>query len=77
MTLSQPFSGNSSKVASHAAPALLTRMSSFGSRAVTAAASAFAPSTLEASIGIAMQVPPPDDNSSAVFSQASALRALI
>ena len=45
MTLSQPFSGNSSNSAPQAAPALLTRMSSFFSRFLISAASVLAPST--------------------------------
>src|SRR5215218_5803484 len=38
ITLSQPLSGNSSKSAPQAAPALLTRMSSFGSSLIISAA---------------------------------------
>src|SRR6185295_810741 len=74
ITLSQPFSGKSSNPASHAAPALLTRMSSDDSRAAYAAASERAPSRLDTSIGSAMQVPPSFDSSAAVSAQASALR---
>src|SRR5476651_1378919 len=74
-TLSQPSSGNSSKAAPHAAPALLTRISTFGSCAITAAASAFAPATVATFMGMEMQAPPSLDNSLAVALQASALRA--
>src|SRR5271154_2885872 len=69
-TLSQPDSGNSSKGAPQAAPALFTRMSSLGSRAITAAPSALAPSTVEIFMGIDRQLPPSLDNSCAVLSQA-------
>src|SRR3984957_20755628 len=65
-TLSQPSSGNSSKAAPHAAPALLTKMSTFGSCAITAAASPLAPATVETFMGMEMQVPPSLDNSFAV-----------
>jgi hypothetical protein len=75
--LSQPFSGKDEKSVAHAAPALLTRMSSFGSHSVTAAASLRAPSTVEMSIGSAMQVPPAADSSAAVASHGPALRAEI
>ncbi len=65
-TLSQPSSGNSSKAAPHAAPALLTRMSTFGSLAIPAAASPLAPATVDTFMGMGMQVPPSLDNSFAV-----------
>jgi hypothetical protein len=73
-TLSQPLSGNSSKSAPHAAPALLTRMSSEGSSAPIRAASDLQPSTVEMSCGSEMQVPPPADRRSAVASQSADLR---
>ena len=57
MTLSQPLSGNSSNSAPQAAPALLTRMSSFGSSLMISAASLSQPSTVEMSIGSAMHSP--------------------
>src|SRR5580693_8284168 len=57
-TLSQPSSGNSSKAAPQAAPALLTRISTFGSLSITAAASPLAPATVDTFIGMEMQVPP-------------------
>src|ERR1700729_1276349 len=72
-TLSHPSSGNSSKAAPHAAPALLTRISTPGSWAITAAASPLAPATVDTFIGTEMQVPPSLDNSLAVSLQASAL----
>src|SRR5258707_10509496 len=65
-TLSQPSSGNSSKAAPHAAPALLTRISTFGSWAITAAASPLAPATVDTFMGMEMQAPPSLDNSLAV-----------
>src|SRR6202522_871311 len=74
-TLSQPSSGNSSNAAPHAAPALLTRISTFGSLSMTAAASPLAPATVDTFMGMAMQVPPSLDNSFAVSLHASALRA--
>src|ERR1700685_2257288 len=74
-TLSQPSSGNSSKAAPHAAPALLTRISTFGSCAITAAASPLAPATVDTFMGMEMQVAPSFDNSLAVSLHASALRA--
>src|SRR5882757_1608311 len=58
ITLSQPLSGNSSKSAPHAAPALLTRISSFGSRFLISAASISMPAMVEMSIGSAMHSPP-------------------
>src|SRR6516225_10316377 len=61
-TLSQPSSGNSSKLAPQAAPALFTRMSTLGSRAITAAASDLAPASVETFMGIEMQAPPSLDN---------------
>src|SRR5436190_1124184 len=63
-TLSQPLSGNSSKSAPHAAPALLTRMSSFGSRFFISAASMSMPLMVEISIGKAMHSPPYSADSS-------------
>ena len=57
ITLSQPLSGNSSKSAPQAAPALLTRMSSFGSSLMISPASLSQPSTVEMSIGSAMHSP--------------------
>src|SRR5271169_6648431 len=57
-TLSHPSSGNSSNFAPQAAPALFTRISTFGSLAMTAAASDFAPATVDTFIGMDMQVPP-------------------
>src|SRR5476651_431926 len=78
MTLSQPLSGNSSKSAPHAAPALLTRMSSFGSSLMISAASLSQPATVEMSIGSAMHSPPYSAvNSLAVASQGPALRAVM
>src|SRR5271169_5352366 len=74
-TLSQPSSGNSSNFAPHAAPALFTKISNLGSLSITAAASALTPARLETFMGIDMQVPPSLDNSCAVLSLASALRA--
>src|ERR1700678_3399428 len=74
-TLSQPSSGNSSKAAPHAAPALLTRISTLGSLSITAAASPFAPATVDTFMGMEMQVPPSLDISLAVSLHASALRA--
>src|SRR6202047_2078758 len=56
-TLSQPLSGNSSKSAPHAAPALLTRMSSLGSTFLISAASISMPAMVEISIGSAMHSP--------------------
>src|ERR1700754_2959693 len=77
ITLSQPLSGNSSNSAPQAAPALLTRMSSFGSSLMISAASLSQPSTLEMSIGNAMHSPSYSaDSSLAVASQAAALRAV-
>ncbi len=76
ITLSQPLSGNSSKSAPHAAPALLTRISSFGSRFLISAASISIPAMVEISIGSAMHWPPYSAVSSfAVASQGPALRA--
>ena len=76
ITLSQPLSGNSSNSAPQAAPALLTRMSSFGSRLTISAASLSQPSTVEMSIGSAMHSPSYSAVSSfAVASQGPALRA--
>ena len=72
-TLSQPFSGNVSKVSPHAAPALLTRMSRRSLRCVKAAARPRAPSTVDTSAGSEWQGPS-DDSSRAAASQASALR---
>src|SRR6201996_8495365 len=78
ITLSQPLSGNSSNSAPHAAPALLTRMSSFGSSLIISAASLSQPSTLEMSIGSAMHSPSYSaDNSLAVASHGPALRAVM
>ncbi len=73
-TLSQPLSGNSSNGAPHAAPALLTRMSSLGSSAVMRCASAVQPSTVEMSCGREMQVPPSFESSAAAASQSLGLR---
>src|SRR5258708_36552730 len=50
-TLSHPLSGNSSNSAPQAAPALLTKISSLGSSAVSRSASALHPSTVERSWG--------------------------
>src|SRR6185436_8481783 len=72
-TLSQPCSGKSSNGAPHAAPALLTRMSSWGSRALSAAARPSAPATLETSAGSEVH-DPSADSSAAAWSHASALR---
>src|SRR6266853_4863800 len=78
ITLSQPLSGNSSNSAPQAAPALLTRMSSFGSSRMISAASLSQPSTVEMSIGSAMHSPPYSAvNSLAVASQGPALRAVM
>src|ERR1700686_3399237 len=78
ITLSQPLSGNSSKSAPHAAPALLTRMSSFGSSLMISPASLSQPATVEMSIGSAMHSPPYSAASSfAVASQGPALRAVM
>jgi len=74
MTLSQPFSGKASNSASQAAPALLTRISSLGSRSRYAPARSFAPSTVETSCGSGKQVPPFLESSAAVSSQAAAFR---
>jgi hypothetical protein len=74
ITLSQPFSGNSSNFSSHAAPALLTRMSSWGSRSRKACASSRQPSTVDMSWGSEMHVPPSAPSSAAVASHAVALR---
>ena len=57
ITLSQPLSGNSSNSAPQAAPALLTRMSSFGSRLMISAASCSQPALVDISIGSAMHSP--------------------
>ena len=72
MTLSQPFSGNASNGSPHAAPALLTRISSFPSCSANCAASALQPATVETSCGSAVQLGP---SSAAVAKQTSALRA--
>src|SRR5665213_1458696 len=78
ITLSQPLSGNSSNSAPQAAPALLTRMSSLGSRLMSSLASLSQPSTVEMSIGSAMHSPLYSAESSfAVASQGPALRAVI
>ena len=78
ITLSQPLSGNSSNSAPHAAPALLTKMSSFGSRLMISDASLLQPSTVEMSIGSAMHSPSYCAVSSfAVSSQGPALRAVM
>src|SRR5258707_5197275 len=77
-TLSQPLSGNSSKSAPHAAPALLTRISSFGSRFLISDASISMPAMVEMSIGSAMHSPPYSaDSSLAVASHGPALRAVM
>ena len=73
-TLSQPTSGNSSKGAPQAAPALLTRMSSFCSRSFSAATRPAMPAIFDTSAGRLKQGPMAD-SSAAVASQASALRA--
>src|SRR5882757_10435115 len=74
ITLSQPLSGNSSNSAPHAAPALLTRMSSFGSSLMISEASLSQPSTVEMSIGSAMHSPSYwADSSFAVASHGPAL----
>src|SRR6266481_7378911 len=76
--LSQPLSGNSSKSAPQAAPALLTRISSFGSRFLISVASISMPARLEMSIGSAMHSPPYSAVSSfAVASHGPALRAVM
>jgi len=76
ITLSQPLSGNSSNSAPQAAPALLTRMSSFGSRFLISAANVSIQAMVEISIGSAMHWPPYSAASSfAVASQGPALRA--
>src|SRR5215470_7248010 len=78
ITLSQPLSGNSSKSAPQAAPALLTRMSSFGSSLMISEANLLQPSTVEMSIGSAMHSPPYSAVSSlAVASHGPALRAVM
>src|SRR5882724_11458165 len=78
MTLSQPLSGNSSNSAPHAVPALLTRMSSFGSSLMISAASLSQPATVDMSIGSAMHSPPYSAVSSfAVASHGPALRAVM
>ena len=78
ITLSQPLSGNSSNSAPQAAPALLTRMSSFGSSLMISAASLSQPATVEMSIGSAMHSPSYAAVSSfAVASQGPALRAVM
>src|SRR5258706_13899236 len=78
ITLSQPLSGNSSKSAPHAAPALLTRISSFGSRFLISAASMSMPARVEISIGSATHSPPYSAVSSfAVASHGPALRAVM
>src|SRR5262245_35393115 len=74
ITLSQPLSGNSSKGAPQAAPALLIRMSSLPSRLMISSASALQPATVEMSCGIEIHGPI-FDSSAAVALQASALRA--
>src|SRR3954447_13792507 len=78
ITLSQPLSGNSSNSAPHAAPALLTRISSFGSRRMISPASLSQPATVDMSIGSAMHSPSQAAvNSFAVASQGPALRAVM
>src|ERR1700686_1149051 len=78
ITLSQPLSGNSSKSAPHAAPALLTRISNFGSRFLISVATSSMPAMVEISIGSAMHSPPYSAVSSfAVASHGPALRAVI
>src|SRR5215207_2405187 len=72
-TLSQPFSGNVSKVSPQAAPALFTRISSEPSLDAYAAAKPRAPSTVDTSAGRGKQGPS-DESSLAVSSQAAALR---
>ena len=72
-TLSHPLSGNSSKAAPQAAPALLTRISSAGSCAWKSALSWAMPAAVDTSAGSATQGPSAD-NSAAVAAQASALR---
>jgi hypothetical protein len=78
ITLSQPLSGNSSKSAPQAAPALLTRMSSFASRFLISFASMSMPARFEISIGSAMHSPPYSAASSfAAASHGPALRAVM
>src|ERR1700737_2616710 len=78
ITLSQPLSGHSSQSAPHGAPALLTRMSSLGSRFLISAASISMPAMVETSIGSAMHSPPYSAVSSfAVASHGPALRAVM
>ena len=57
ITLSQPDSGNSSSGAPQAAPALLTRMSSFSSRSRKSAQKRSTPSTDARSLGSEMHSP--------------------
>src|SRR3979490_2190097 len=78
ITLSQPLSGNSSNSARHAAPALLTRMSSLASSLMSGAAGLSQPATVEISIGSAMHSPRYSAESSfAVASHGPALRAVM
>ena len=72
ITLSQPLSGNSSKSAPQAAPALLTRMSSFGSRARKPSASAL--HAVDRRDVLRQRDAVAGRSSAAVASQASALR---
>ena len=74
--LSQPLSGNSSKSAPHAAPALFTKMSSFGSRCAISFASAAMPSWVETSPWIEMHSPY-IESSFAAASHCAALRAVM
>ena len=71
ITLSQPFSGNTSNGSPQAAPALLTRMSSASVCSASWAASALQPATVDTSWGRGMHFSP---SSFAVSKQASALR---
>ena len=63
--------------APQAAPALLTRMSSLGSRESSSAASASHPARVETSRGMDTHVPPSRESSAAAASHASALRAVM
>lgn len=72
--LSQPFSGKLLKSSPQAAPALLTRISSFDSRSASAAAGICTPPTVDRSCGSAWQLGP---RASAVVSQSAALRELM